>query len=117
MGGSGKVSRPALLQVKTMHGEPYSIGGRKLTPVVRVVSFGKARATVGTRRSGGWASGFVWIKPIAILEDTPQGGRRIAITDGTAAAVRGILGVAVTITFALAALRHVVRRSRDAKLV
>ena len=112
MGGSGKVARPALLQVKTVRGEPYSVGGRKLIPVVRIVSFGKARATVGTQRIGGRGSGFVWIRPLAVLEETPKGERRIAVTDGTAAAVRGLLGVAVAITLSLAAIRWLVRWTR-----
>jgi hypothetical protein len=117
MGGGGGVVRPALFRVKTVRGEPTYVGGRKLIPVVRIVSFGRARATVGTRRIGAWGGGFVWIMPLAVVEETPEGERRIAVTDGTAAAVRRLLGLAVTISLAFAAVRWLVRRSRRTGLV
>jgi hypothetical protein len=112
----GGVVRPALFRVKTVRGEPYFAGGRKLVPVVRIVAFGKAKATVGTHRMGGWGSGFVWIKPLAVLEETPEGERRIAVTDGTATAMRSSLGMAATITFSLVALRWLVRWARKTRL-
>ena len=112
MGGGGGMTRPALFRVKTVQGQPYYVGGRKLVPVVRIVSFGKARATVGTRRMGGWGSGFVWIKPLALLVETPEGERRISIADGTATAMRGTFGVAATITLFLVAIRWLARWAR-----
>jgi hypothetical protein len=54
---------------------------------------------------------------LAVLEETPKGERRIAVTDGTAAAVRGLLGVAVAITLSLAAIRWLVRWTRKTRLV
>jgi uncharacterized spore protein YtfJ len=115
VGGGGEV-RPALFRVKTVQGQPYYVDGRKLVPVVRIVAFGKARATVGTHRIGGIGSGFVWMKPLAVLEETPEGERRIAVTDGTATALRGLLGVAATITLALVAIRWLVRGARRTRL-
>jgi uncharacterized spore protein YtfJ len=109
--GGGEV-RPALFHIKTVRGEPTFVGGRKLIPVVRIISFGKARATVGTRRTGAWGGGFVWIRPLAVLEETPEGERRIAVTDRTAVTVRGLLGLAVAISLALTAMRWLVQRSR-----
>jgi hypothetical protein len=65
---------------------------------------------------GGLGSGFVWIKPLAVVEETPEGERRTAVTDGTATAMRGLLGVAVTITLSLVAVRWLVRWARKSRL-
>lgn len=116
MGEGGTIVRPALFRIKTVQGEPTFVGGRKLIPVARVISFGKARATVGTRGIGAWGGGFVWIRPIAVLENTPAGECHIAVTDRTAAAVRGLLGLTVAISLALAAVRWLVQKSRKAGL-
>jgi uncharacterized spore protein YtfJ len=113
----GRGSRPRALRVETVRGEPYYVDGRELTPVARVVSFGKARATIGTRQVGGRGGGFVWIKPLAVLEVTPSGERRIAIQDGTAAAVRGMLASAISIALVFTAIRWLVRWKRKTSLV
>ena len=42
-----------LLRVQTVRGEPYEVRGRRLVPLARVVSLGRARATVGTHRLEG----------------------------------------------------------------
>lgn len=110
MDRSGGVVRRGPLQIRTVRGEAYYVGGRELIPVVRVVSFGKAKATIGSDRIGGRGVGFVWIRPLAVLEVTPEGERRIAITDATASAVRGLLGVALAITLVSAAVRWLARR-------
>ena len=108
----GQGSRPRAFCVRTVRGDPYYVDGRELIPVVRVVSFGKARATIGTRQVGGRGGGFVWIKPLAILEVTPAGERRIAIQDGTAAAMRGMVASAISIALVFTAIRWLVRRKR-----
>ena len=110
MEGQGSKSRA--LRVKTVRGDPYYIDGRELIPVVRVVSFGKARATIGTSQIGGRGGGFVWIKPLAVLEVTPAGERRIAIQDGTTAAVRGMLAAMISMTLLFTAIRWLARWKR-----
>ena len=105
----GQFARPRALRVKTVRGEPYNVGGRELIPVVRVVSFGQARGTVGTRHVGGRGGGFVWIKPLAVIEVTPDGERRIPIQDGTAAATRGMLVAAISMTLLFTAIRWLAR--------
>ena len=111
----GQFARPRSFRVKTVRGEPYSVGGRELVPVVRVVSFGKATGTVGARQVGGRGGGFVWIKPLAVIEVTPTGERRIPIQDGTAAATRGMLAAAVSMTLLFTAIRWLVRWKRGSR--
>ena len=111
--GSGKVGR-APIWVKRVRGEPYRVNGRKLTPVARIISAGKARATIGTDRIGGWGGGFVQITPVAILDETDEGERRIPVTDATAEAVRGMLGAMLAVTLFFTMLRWLFRRSRRA---
>lgn len=104
----GEFARPQALRVRTVRGEPYNVGGRELIPVVRVISFGQARGTVGARQVGGRGAGFVWIKPLALIEVTPDGERRIPIQDGTAAATRGMLAAAISMTLLFTAIRWLV---------
>ena len=105
----GQGSRPRAFRVETVRGDPYHVGGRELIPVVRIVSFGKASGTVGTRGVSGRGGGFVWVKPLAVIEVTPDGERRIPIQDGTAAAVRGILVTTISMTLLFTAIRWLVR--------
>jgi uncharacterized spore protein YtfJ len=104
------VAKIGPLQVKTVHGEPIHVDERVLIPVVRVVSFGQARATIGGTGYGGWGTGFVRVQPVAVLEETPHGRRRIRIAGGTSVAVRRLVWLVVGISVGLAALRGLVRR-------
>ena len=105
-------SRPRALCIRTMRGEPISAGGRELIPLARVVSFGKASATVGKRQVGGRGGGFAWIKPLAVLEVTPTGERRIDLRDESSEAIRGMLAYAVAIGLFCTAIRWLVSRRR-----
>jgi hypothetical protein len=98
-----------------VRGEPYYVGGRKLTPVARIVSWGKARATIGTHRIGGWAGGAVWVRPVAVLEETSAGEHRIPITDRTAVAIRRQMVMAAIGLFFFVALRRLVLKLRAAR--
>jgi uncharacterized spore protein YtfJ len=104
------VAKVGPLQVKTVHGEPIRVGDRTLIPVVRVVSFGRARATIGKRGYGGWGMGFAWVRPVAMLVDMPHGQERIRIVDGTSVAVRRLVWLAVGITALFTAVRWSVQR-------
>lgn len=110
------MSRPGPLRIETVRGEPYEIDGRTLIPVVRIVAWGKAKATVGTKRVGGWGSGFVSIRPLAMVEERAAGERRIAITDATSEAVGRLLCAALAITLFLGTIRWLVKRSRTSRL-
>jgi uncharacterized spore protein YtfJ len=106
-----------LFRAEMVRGEPYHVGGRTLTPVARIVSFGRARATIGTKKIGGWAGGFVHVRPLAFEEETDEGVRRIAIPDPTSRALRGMLAAAVATTLFLGAIRWLAgckRRSNGA---
>jgi hypothetical protein len=99
-------------RIQTVRGEPYHISGRKLTPLARVVSFGRARGTVGTRQLSGWGLGFSGIIPLAVLEESDGGEGRITVTDSTAAALRRMFAAAVALTVILVAIRCLVRARR-----
>jgi hypothetical protein len=101
------------LWIETVRGEPYTIGGRTLTPVMRVVSYGRARASIGTRRLEGWAAGLVRITPLAMVEETPSGERRIAIHDATRTALERMLTIAVAATLFFSAIRWAARQRRS----
>jgi uncharacterized spore protein YtfJ len=105
----GQCSRPRAFRVKTVRGDPYYVGERELIPEARVISFGKARGTVGDGQVSGRGGGFVWIKPLAVIEATPTGERRIPIQDGTSAATRGMLTVTIAMTLFLTIVRWLVR--------
>lgn len=103
---------PRALRIETVRGDPISAGGRELIPIVRIVSFGKASATVGTKQVGGQGGAFAWIKPLAVVEVTEAGERRIELQDGSAAAIRGMLAAAVSMGLVCTALRWLVRWKR-----
>lgn len=102
-------------RVKTVRGEPYQVGERTLIPVTRIVSLGRARATIASDSISGWGGGLVQIVPLALIEETSEGERRIAITDATAATLRQMLVVAIATTWVFAAIRWLARRLRRAK--
>ena len=105
-------SEPQALCIRTVRGEPISAGGRQLIPLARVVSFGKASATVGKGQIAGRGGGFAWVKPLAVLEVTPTGERRIDLQDGPARALRDMLAYAVAIGLLCTAIRWLVGRRR-----
>jgi uncharacterized spore protein YtfJ len=94
-----------LFRIETVRGEPFYIGGRKLTPVARIIAFGKASGTIGTRRVSGWGGGYVRVTPLAVLEDTDDGERRIAIYDTKAASVQRLCAAALAFTLFFATVR------------
>lgn len=113
MAGDDK-ARPGPFRIETVQGEPYHVDGRTLTPVARVVSYGKAKGTIGTNQIGGWGFGFARVIPQAVLEKTDDGERAIAIVDITAEALRGMFVTALAITVVFAAIRWVVHRRHRA---
>jgi uncharacterized spore protein YtfJ len=100
-----------LVRIETVRGEPYQVQGRRFIPVARVLSLGRARATIGTRGLGGLAWGLAFVKPLAMIEETASGGRvrRVAVQDGTARALLGMYLAALGISLLFAAVRWLAR--------
>jgi uncharacterized spore protein YtfJ len=121
------------LRVETVRGEPYHVAGRRLIPVARVISFGRAKATIGKGQAGGrgrgfsislgdtkatlgrdrvsgWGGAFAHVTPLEVVEETPDGECRIPITDGTATALRGIALGAVAVILFFRLIRLLARR-------
>ncbi len=96
------------LRVETVYGEPYEVGGRRLVPMARITSFGKAKATIGTKQVSGWGGGFVQVTPLALVEETPEGERRIAITNGASQAVRNMVVGSVVMVLLFELIRRLV---------
>ncbi len=96
-----------------VRGEPYHIAGHTLTPVARVISFGKARGTVGTDEVRGWGVGFGSVTPLAIIKETKDGERRIPIPDTTAATTQRMLGIALALTLLGTVIRWLIRRNQS----
>ena len=109
---SQEYTRPQALRVRTERGDPILAGGRELIPVARVVSFGRASAKIGTGQIAGGGGGGAWVKPLAVLEVTDAGERRIDLRDESAEAIRGMLAAAVAIGLFCTAVRWLARQRR-----
>jgi hypothetical protein len=104
--------KAGLLRSQVVRGEPYRVAGRTLTPEARIVSIGRARATIGTRQYGGWGFAFTWVIPTALIEETEDGERRFPIPDTTANALRGIWASAVALVVFFTTIRWLAGRRK-----
>lgn len=100
---------PRHFGLRTVRGDPIEVAGRTLIPVVRVASFARGQATVGSRATGGGGGGFAWVTPVAVLESTPAGEpvgeRRIAVVDATASALKGMATAAAVVALVCFVIR------------
>ncbi|HIP95773.1 MAG TPA: hypothetical protein EYH32_00980 [Anaerolineae bacterium] len=101
------------VEVRTVLGEPIVIGERRLTPVVRVTSFVRRSGVVGTHRLSGWGVGAARLRPLAVIETTTAGTRRIPIRDETRATLLALLAVALALPFLLSLLVRLADRLRS----
>jgi uncharacterized spore protein YtfJ len=104
---------PRLFRVETVRGESFRAGGRLLIPEARVAALGKARGSLGPKGISGWGVGFVRVTPLAVLEDTETGVRRIKIVDPTATALAGLFVAAVAMTLFFRSVRWFAQRMRE----
>ena len=75
-----------------IEGNPIQVGKRELIPIVKVRSMIRRRVTFGTEGASGGAGGLVWLQPVAVIERRSDGSEeRISISDGTGAAIGGML--------------------------
>jgi len=77
--------------IETIEGKPIQVGERGLVPLVQVTTRGQRRALVGADRVTGEGWGFVRLRPIAVLERSAGGERRLPIQDRTAQWLGGFL--------------------------
>jgi hypothetical protein len=112
MGFDGRGDAPRLFRAETVRGESYDVGGWVLTPEARILSFAKARGTVDRRGISGWMFGFTRVSPLAVVEDTGAGARRIEVVDATANALTALLVVAVAMTLFFSTVCWVARSIR-----
>lgn len=106
-------SKQGPLRIKTVRGEPYEIAGRTLVPEARIVSFGKARATIEAERISGWGVGFVRTSPVALIEASAEGERRIPITDTTFRVTLGLMVASVGMILFFSAVRRLVGQRQN----
>lgn len=98
------------MTIETIEGRPIRVGDRKLVPVVRVETDVRRRALVGTGGLAGEGSGFVHMRPVAILERGEAGERRIPIPDRTAQLLGGLLLAALVIPALMLLAERIARR-------
>ena len=96
---------------KLVEGEPIHAKGREIVPLVRVTTYGRRRAFVGSDRLTGEGWGVVHMRPVAIVERSEAGERRIPIQDKTAQTLSGLLLAAFVVLLLLAVAVHLARRT------
>lgn len=105
-----RVERQGPLVTKIVEGEPIRVGARELVPLVRVTTYARRRAHVGSGRLSGQGWGFVHLRPVAIVERSVAGKRRLPIRDKTAQMISGFVLAAIIILLLLALAARMVRK-------
>lgn len=88
------------------------VGERELIPVARIVTYGRARGTVGRDRIGGWGWGFARVTPLAVVVKDAEGERRIAFAKTAGGTLRVMLGATLVMALLFTAIRWLIRRQR-----
>jgi len=96
------------MRVQMIQGTAIEVGQKKLAPLMRLISWGRGRAVVRRNDFGGLGAAFVRLQPVAILEESPQGQRRIPVHDATARQIVVLLGLAVAVPLFLNLLLHLI---------
>lgn len=106
------VKKQGPLMTEVFEGKPIRIGGRELVPLVRVTSRVRRQALVGSSRVTGRGWGFVRMQPVALLERSEVGERRIPIQDETTQTLDRLFLVALIIPLlaAIVLLAHKISR-------
>jgi uncharacterized spore protein YtfJ len=101
------------LKTETVEGDPIHVEGRELVPLIRMTS--RVRRTAVLSKGGveahGW--GFVQLRPVALLDRSDDGERRLAIGDQTARWIGGLLLIALVVPCVAATLMYLSRRLSD----
>ncbi len=100
------------LQVKTVRGTPIQVYGRTLTPIARVVSAVRHRATIRQDGYEGSGWGAVWVVPLALVEREGASTHTTVIPNVTATVLRQMALVALVLPVLCLAAISIVRRIR-----
>jgi hypothetical protein len=68
---------------ETVKGDPIQVAGHELVPLVRITRHVRRRAFVGSEGVGGGGWGYVYMRPIAILDGSGAGERRLPVRSET----------------------------------
>jgi hypothetical protein len=112
------VTPAPLWSTKLVKGEPVQVGQRQFIPVVQVRSTVRRQVTFGTDDARGSGGGFVWLKPVAVIERRLDGEeQRFAIRDVTATAITGMVtgALAMPLIYLAVLLLRLVWRHRPGR--
>jgi hypothetical protein len=96
--------------IEIVEGKPVRVADRELVPVVRVETDVQRRAFVGSSGVAGEGAGFVHLRPIAILERSGVGERRIPVQDRTTQWLGGLLLAALVVPALMIIAERIARR-------
>lgn len=97
------------IKVRLVEGTPVIIGEKKLMPVVQAISWNQRQAAVRQDSVNGFGVSATWLQPVAVLEETAEGHRRIPIRDETNRAALRLLAIALAVPLVLGLLVRLVR--------
>lgn len=98
------------LMTETVEGDPITVEGRELTPLVQVRSRVRRRASISNAGVSGHGWGFIQLRPIAILDRSESDGQRLPIRDQTIRSIKHLLLVAIVVPCVAAILITLSRR-------
>ena len=101
------------LQVKTVRGTPIKVNGRTLTPVARVISAVRHRASIRAEHVEGSGWGFAYTQPIALIEERNGTTNTCPIPDRTRTVLRQMALVALVFPVICAAVISVAHWLQD----
>jgi hypothetical protein len=96
-----------------VEGDPIHVGERELVPLVRVTSRVRRRAFVGSDGVSGGGWGFVHMRPVAILDRSGGGERRLRIHSGTGRVIGWLLLAVIVVPLMAVLLISLSRRTDD----
>ncbi len=105
------IGRQGPLMAEVVEGEPICVAGCELVPIVRLTTYARRRAFVGSGQLAGQGWGFVHLQPVAIVERSKAGERRIPIQDKTMQALSGLFLAAFIIPLLLAVAVRLARKA------
>jgi hypothetical protein len=97
------------VKMRLVEGTPVTVGRKRLTPVMRAITWYEREAAVRQNSTSGFGLAAAWLQPVAVLEETPDGQRRIPIHDETGQTMLRLFVVALAVPLLLSLLARLVR--------